>query len=190
MDIYTSFKQLHQQEGDSAFQIELVDRQSSTSIVAPHGGNIEPGTTELCQLIAGNRFNYYCFNALKPQHSPDLHITSHRFDEPQCLALASRSQTIITVHGFKSEQPMIYLGGLDKRLKQIIFEALLTADFPVADDHHKYQGINPNNICNRSQTGKGVQLEISRHFRGCQQQRQLIAKAVHSVLSRYPKGVT
>lgn len=182
VDIYTTFEQLRRQERGDAFEIEIIDRQSAISIVAPHGGNIEPGTSELAQLISGDFFNYYSFSARKPQNSPDLHITSHNFDEPQCLALGQRSQTIITVHGFKSEHAKIYLGGLDSQLKQAIFNALLRADLPVADDHHKYQGVNPKNICNRSQTGKGVQLEISRHFRGCEQQRQLIAQTIQSVL--------
>lgn len=182
MDIYANFEQLRQQEGDHAFEIELVDRRSAVSIIAPHGGNIEPGTTELSQLIAGKLFNYYSFTALKAQNSPDLHITSHHFDEPQCLALSLRTQTTITVHGFKSDHAKIYLGGLDKQLKRSLLSALLNAGLPVADDHHKYQGVNPKNICNRNQSGKGVQLEISRHLRSCTQQRQLIAQTIQSVL--------
>jgi phage replication-related protein YjqB (UPF0714/DUF867 family) len=182
MDIYASFEQLRQREGDDAFEIALMDRQSPISIIAPHGGNIEPGTTELAQLIAGNLYNFYSFTACKPQDSPDLHITSHNFDEPQCLALLSRSQRVITVHGFKSDHPMIYLGGRDTRLKQAIFQTLHETGLPVADDHPKYQGVRPENICNRSQTGMGVQLEFSRHFRGCEQYRATIAFAVQSAL--------
>ena len=182
MDIYASFEQLRRQEGDDAFEIALLDRQSLTSIVAPHGGNIEPGTTELAQLIAGSLYNFYSFTACKPQDSPDLHITSHNFDEPQCLALLRRSKRVITVHGFKSDHAMIYLGGRDVRLKQAIIQTLQAAGLPVADNHPKYQGVHPENICNRSQTGMGVQLEFSRHFRGCAQQHSTIANAVQSAL--------
>lgn len=182
MDIYNSFQQLQQQECDDAFEIELLDRQSPLSIVAPHGGNIEPGTSELAKLIAGDYFNFYSFTACKPQNSPDLHITSHNFDEPQCLALARRSHTIVTVHGFKWQSAKIYLGGLNQPLKQALLDALLQANLPVADDHHKYQGVNLDNICNRGQSGKGVQLEFSRHFRNCEQQRQRLAHIIQSVL--------
>jgi len=183
MDIYANFEQLRQQEDDNAFEITLIDRQSPISIVAPHGGNIEPGTTELAQLIAGTHFNYYSFTACKDQNSPDLHITSHNFDEPQCLELLSRSQNVITIHGFKSEHAMIYVGGRDTHLKQAIFQMLIAAGLPVADDHPKYQGVRPENICNRSLTGMGVQLEFSRHFRDCEQHHLTIAQAVQSALN-------
>ena len=125
------------------------------------------------------------FNACKEQNSPDLHITSHRFDEPQCLALLNRSRHAITVHGFKYHKPMIYLGGLDISLKQQIFHSLQAAGLPVADDHPTYQGKRPTNICNRTFTGMGVQLEVSRHLRSCEQQRKAIACAVQRALREH-----
>lgn len=185
MDIYTSFKELHQREGPNAYEIALTDRQSQVSIIAPHGGNIEPGTTELAQLTAHSEFNFYSFIARKPQNCPDLHITSHHFDEPLCLELLSRSRHVITVHGFKFDSPMIYLGGLDQTLKNRIMDNLRKADLPVADDHPKYQGVNPRNICNRSLTGMGVQLEVSRHLRSCDVARKKIAQAIHYALRQH-----
>jgi len=185
MDIYANFAQLQQHEAVDAFEITLVDRQAVASIIAPHGGNIEPGTTDLAHLIAADSCNLYVFNACKEQNSPDLHITSHHFDEPQCLALLSRSRHAITVHGFKFDRAMIYLGGLDTGLKQHIFQSLLAAGLPVGDDHPKYQGKRPSNICNRTITGMGVQLEVSRHLRSCEQQRFKIAQAVQEALRTY-----
>lgn len=185
MDIYANFQELHEQEGAHAYEIALADRQSQVSIVAPHGGNIEPGTTELAQLTASTGFNFYSFVARKPQNSPDLHITSHNFDEPLCLALLSRSQYVITVHGFKFDSPMICLGGLDRDFKNCIMDHLRNADLPVTNDHPKYQGINPHNICNRSISGMGVQLEVSRHLRACEQARRKIASAIHSAICQY-----
>lgn len=185
MDIYANFEELQRKEGDKAFEISVLDRQADMTIVAPHGGNIEPGTTELAQLIAGDNFNFYSFIATKEQDSPDLHITSHNFDEPTCLALLKRSQQVITVHGFKFDRAMIYLGGLDQPLKTRIHQALLKQGLPVADDHPKYQGVNPRNICNLGLSGKGVQLEVSRHLRGCQQARETIAAAIQQALKGY-----
>lgn len=185
MDIYASFEELQRIEDDNAFEISLVDRQSTMTIVAPHGGNIEPGTTELGQLIAADNLNFYSFIAIKEQHSPDLHITSHHFDEPSCLALLKRSQQVITVHGFKFDRAMIYLGGLDQQLKTQIHHALQAKGLPVANDHPKYKGENPRNICNRSASGKGLQLEISRHLRGCHQARATIASAIQQALEDY-----
>ena len=77
---------------------------------------------------------------------------------------------------------MIYVGGLDTKLKAHIIQALRAAGLPVADDHPKYLGINPRNICNRSLTGKGVQLEVSRHLRGCDDACRQIAAAIQSAL--------
>jgi len=185
MDIYDNFDEMHQNEGEEAYEIALHDRQSPVTIVAPHGGNIELGTTELAQLIAGETFNFYSFIAHKDQDSADLHITSHNFDEPLCLALLKRSQQVITVHGFKFDRAMIYLGGLNHELKIQIRQALLAESLPVADDHPKYQGIHPDNICNRSLSGMGVQLEISRHLRGCTQARKTIASVIQKVLKPY-----
>jgi len=189
MDLYSSFAELHRREGSEAYEIVLHDRQSPVTIVAPHGGNIEPGTTELAQLMAGNSFNFYSFIATKDQDSPDLHITSHNFDEPRCLTLLERSQHVITVHGFKFDRAMIYIGGLDHELKDRIRQALLDENLPVADDHPKYQGIHPSNICNRSLSGRGVQLEVSRHLRGCLQSRASIAAAIQKALKPYSRSI-
>ncbi|MEH6357926.1 MAG: poly-gamma-glutamate hydrolase family protein [Pseudomonadales bacterium] len=185
MDIYANFEELLRKEGDKAFEISVLDRQAAATIVAPHGGNIEPGTTELAQLIAGDNFNFYSFIATKEQHSPDLHITSHNFDEPTCLALLKHSQQVITVHGFKFDRAMIYVGGLDQPLKTLIHHTLLAEGLPVADDHPKYQGVNPLNICNRGLSGKGVQLEVSRHLRSSSQAQEAIAKAIQQALKNH-----
>lgn len=185
MDIYGNFDELLRHEDEEAYEIALHDRQSPVTIVAPHGGNIEHGTTELAQLMAGEIFNFYSFIAYKDQGSADLHITSHNFDEPRCLALLKRSQQVITVHGFKFDRAMIYVGGLNHELKSQISQALLAENLPVADDHPKYQGIHPDNICNRSLSGMGVQLEISRHLRGCKQSCETIARVIQKVLKPY-----
>lgn len=185
MDIYTNFKELQHKEGDEAFEIAILDRQSPITIVAPHGGNIELCTTELAQLIAGNNFNFYSFIARKNQGSPDLHITSHNFDEPACLALLKRSQQVVTVHGFIFDRAMIYLGGLHHELIARISHALKAKNLPVSYDHPKYRGIHPDNICNRSSSGMGVQLEISLHLRRCAQSRATIADAIQEALNPY-----
>jgi phage replication-related protein YjqB (UPF0714/DUF867 family) len=67
--------------------------------VAPHGGGIEPGTSELADAIAGSDLSFYTFEGLKSSGNTDLHITSTRFDEPMCLTLLASSSVVVTLHG-------------------------------------------------------------------------------------------
>jgi Poly-gamma-glutamate hydrolase len=69
------------------------------ALVAPHGGGIEPGTSELADAIAGSDLSFYTFEGLKSSGNTDLHITSTRFDEPMCLTLLASSSVVVTLHG-------------------------------------------------------------------------------------------
>lgn len=80
MDKYSSFSEL------SAYERRGVDYEisvrpqlaSSVAVIAPHGGGIERRTAGIAQRI------FYCFRGLKHRENRDLHITSHKFDEPKC----------------------------------------------------------------------------------------------------------
>lgn len=181
MDKYPSFKELKRYETE--FSIELCDQGSDVTVLAPHGGRIEPHTEEITKLIAGEDYNYFCFNGMKQGNNRDLHITSHRYDEEQALVLVQKSTTVITIHGCTRKDPMIFLGGLDGNLKEKISSALTTMKIPVSHSWPNCTGTNMNNICNRGITGKGVQLEISRALRDSPASRSAIAKAVRSSLS-------
>jgi phage replication-related protein YjqB (UPF0714/DUF867 family) len=137
-------------------------------VVAPHGGGIEPGTSEIAVAIAGEEVSYYAFEGLKSAGNSDLHITSTRFDEPMCLTLIAGSDVILTIHGEKSEEDGggVFVGGLDKTLGRRIGGELRAKGFVVGKHPDpELQGIEPNNLCNRGKSGKGVQLEISRSVR-------------------------
>ena len=56
MDVYRNFAELNESEReDIDFRIYTVKQEgSSTVIVAPHGGAIEPGTSEVAKEIAIN----------------------------------------------------------------------------------------------------------------------------------------
>jgi hypothetical protein len=50
--------------------------QSPVLIVAPHGGLIEIGTSEIAAAVAGDDYNLFSFEGLKPYGANrDLHIT-------------------------------------------------------------------------------------------------------------------
>ena len=79
------------------YRIRAEDRGSAVVILAPHGGTIEPETGLIAKAIAGRDLSFYVFEALKPGAHGDFHITSHRFDEPQALALVGGAELILAV---------------------------------------------------------------------------------------------
>jgi phage replication-related protein YjqB (UPF0714/DUF867 family) len=159
--------------------------QSGVLIVAPHGGSIEIGTTELADLIAAHDYSLFAFNGLKLRgRNRDLHITSHNFDHPECIALAARHAVVLGVHGCKGDSPQIYVGGLDDELAVLLTARLEAAGLPVAAHGHKYPGRNPLNICNRGARARGAQLEFTADLRS-PSERTRIAPLVRGALAEF-----
>lgn len=162
-DIYRSYDELaarHQQGRD--YDIQCQDRGGLILILAPHGGAIERGTSELARAIAGDHFSYYLFESrLKVGESKALHITSANFDEPVCLDLIGKFQTALAIHGCERKKPVIYVGGRDEQLKLRIIQALDANGYPVRPGSGSLAGTYPTNICNRTSARQGVQLELS-----------------------------
>ena len=77
------------------FSVRYKDRDSAYAIIAPHGGGIEPGTTELAEAIARNDFSFYTFEGKKRTSNRDLHLTATRFDEPDFFGA---SQEVANLH--------------------------------------------------------------------------------------------
>jgi phage replication-related protein YjqB (UPF0714/DUF867 family) len=184
-DKYTSFAELAAGEiAGTDYSVNTLERpQSAVLIVAPHGGSIEIGTSELASLIAGSQYSLFTFDGLKTRgRNRDLHITSHNFDHPECVALAARHPVVLAVHGCNGPSSQIYVGGLDEQLTGLLTERLTAAGFPTAADGHRYPGRNPLNICNRGTRARGAQLELTLDLRG-PATRALIAPVVRGALS-------
>ena len=161
---YQSLKDSEQQDAD--YEILYSGRPSKYIIMAPHGGGIEPGTTEIAEAIAGDTFSFYSFSGTKEKGNKVLHIASERFDEPIGLTLVKSSGTAVTVHGCEGNDQYVCLGGLNDELVEKISASLKKAGFPVKEEVQSHlTGKQPNNICNRSKEGKGVQIEISHGLR-------------------------
>jgi len=183
-DNYNNFEALNNFEKiNTDYKISISDRGSATTIIAPHGGKIEPKTSYIAAGIARNQFNYYCFEGLKATNNRSLHITSHNFDEPQALQLLARSQTVVAVHACTDEKAVVYPGGRDEGLMEAIVKELKAAAISVADPNIKYPGINPANICNRGASGRGAQLEISRGLRDDNHKVRMLCRAIHTALT-------
>ena len=171
---------------DRDYNITVRERpQSGVLIVAPHGGSIEIGTTELAEVIAGDNYSLFAFNGLKLRgRNRDLHITSHHFDHPECVALAGRHAVVLGVHGCKGESSQLYVGGRDDELAALLTARLEAASLPVAAPGHKYPGRNPLNICNRGARARGAQLEFTLDLRS-PSERARIAPLVRSALAEF-----
>ncbi|RPK69257.1 hypothetical protein EES43_00375 [Streptomyces sp. ADI96-02] len=106
----------------------------STAVIAPHGGGIEGGTSELCLAIAGYTLtgagatppapvagvpqrDYWMFEGLAS--SSQLHVTSTNCDDPAALAVCAANLYAVSLHGFGPDTgpaKQILIGGRDQRL--------------------------------------------------------------------------
>jgi phage replication-related protein YjqB (UPF0714/DUF867 family) len=169
-DRYLSFKELRQNE--NAFVVEQTPVPNSTWLIAaPHGGNIESGTTEIALTIShACSSSYYSFIGKKEPDGGDLHLTSHRFDEPIALQLAASHRRLLCVHGILAENgegAWLIPGGAYRQAHELLKQNLngivnLREETPLGK---KYSGVHPKNICNRGSSGEGLQIELSSELR-------------------------
>lgn len=167
-DKYSNYQELarFEHEGTDFITRQAIGNTASTLVLGLHAGRIEPGISEIVRAVAGDDLSYYLFEGIKAQGNKDLHITSTHFDEPGCLTLVQNSEFVIAIHGERSDDKVVYLGGLDKQLKEHLMTVLREHDF-MAKEHAKplLQGTSPENICNRGKLRAGVQLELSNGLR-------------------------
>lgn len=179
MSRYTSYEALRlEKEQGIDYDIHTLNRRSPLVIAAPHGGGIEPGTSEIALALAGQEYSYYVFDGLGERGNHELHIASTDFDEPRCLELLQNACLVLTVHGCRGGHEVVYVGGLDKGYMSSLEIALSGAGFCVDIDDSRRSGKSPSNICNRSRSGMGVQLEISlgmrrKMFKGLRQEQRV-----------------
>lgn len=163
---YKSFAELNAVEKNGlAFRLQIKNRKTLCAIIAPHGGGIEPGTTEIAAAIAGWSYSLYTFDGIRLSGNDLLHITSTLFDEPKCLNLIHSSDHVLAIHGCDGFEPVVFVGGLHMELGNHIIKALRVAGFEAVRATTQFQGTQPENICNRGKSGRGVQLEISEGLR-------------------------
>ena len=156
--------------------------ESAVAILAPHGGAIEAGTSEIARAVAGSEFNLYLFEGIRAAGSyAALHLTSHCFDEPRCLALLSACDHVVTIHGCRGHEPRALLGGLDLGLKKQISDAIAAVGIESHLSGHPYRAVHPRNICNRGRRGAGVQIELTSALRLRKSNRGIVA-AIRAVL--------
>lgn len=159
---YASFTQLTRYEREGIdYQRRWLRRASSLLIAAPHGGGIEPGTSELATALAAESHALYLFEGYKGAENQCLHVPSTRFNDPLLDQLLAESQYVAAVHGCRDSRPMVYVGGLHETWLQGAIELLRQAGFPADRDTSRNAGRFPSNLCNRGRQGMGLQFELS-----------------------------
>lgn len=168
-DQYTSLDEVKHNFTEGAdYRIELFDRQSQATIIAPHGGFIEAGTSAIAAALAKKTFNLFDFQALIPDHESSvhmMHVTSTRFRDQALTRLLKSSSFALSVHAMEDEDHAeIWLGGLNAHFKHLVHSNLKAAHFRVNLDSPRYRGESENNVVNLPNL-KGVQIEISHKLR-------------------------
>lgn len=153
-------------------------------VAAIHGGNIEPGTSDIARAIAGDDHGLYLFEGLEWSGGyHDMHITSDNFDEPICDAMAAAHDIVMSVHGCRDDWgDGVMIGGLDHTLCADITDVLQSAGITVQTEDHVFSGASPRNICNRGRLGRGIQIEIPRRMRNSIDHMNMISRAVMLVV--------
>jgi phage replication-related protein YjqB (UPF0714/DUF867 family) len=95
------------------------------------------------------------------------------------------------VHGCVGFDERVYIGGLHEELKRNIAFALEAIGVEAWLENHNFPALDPENICNRGRSGRGVQLEFTTGVRRLMQYGNLAASirtAVIGALDRRPAG--
>jgi phage replication-related protein YjqB (UPF0714/DUF867 family) len=167
--------------------IQLLEAQSTDNpegqkiILAIHGGGIEGGTSEIALAVAGYHpatfaqatdclglHDLWIFEGLLADQNRQLHVTSTNYNDLIALQLVQISRRCLSLHGL-SDAPGsadIQIGGLDTELSSIVLQELTAAGISAAISTDL--GTNGNdlkNICNKTTTSAGVQLEMVATYR-------------------------
>jgi phage replication-related protein YjqB (UPF0714/DUF867 family) len=154
-----------------------------TTIIAPHGGGIEFGTTELCLAIAGYHpatlavtpgtgltYDYWMFEGLRADDNRQLHVTSIHCDDGAARSLCGGVLNVLSLHGFDAaladlpeDAQTVLVGGRNDTLKQHLLREFDAVDVDAIDalGHEKLNCNDPTNIANRTLLGMGGHLELT-----------------------------
>ena len=163
------------------------DDVPKTTILALHGGGIEPGTSELCLAVAGYHpaslpqippagvtYDYWMLEGVRERDNAELHVTAVGCDDGVAVSLCAGSLNALALHGFQPGPPdmseddqVVLVGGGNTILQDYLLEGLRRAGFDARDAglHGELDGDAKCNIVNRTLLGMGAQLELSTPLR-------------------------
>jgi phage replication-related protein YjqB (UPF0714/DUF867 family) len=158
-----------------------------TTVIAVHGGGIEPGTSELCLAVAGYHpatlevapagavpYDYWMFEGLRAANNDALHVTSTHCDDGVAVALCAGVLNVLSLHGCTTAAAglpvgtrAVLVGGRNEALKQRLLAAIGAAGIQAIDaaGHGSINGDDRLNIANRTLLGMGGHLELTTPLR-------------------------
>jgi phage replication-related protein YjqB (UPF0714/DUF867 family) len=156
-----------------------------TVILAPHGGGIERGTSELCLAVAGYHpanlpitppaavtYDYWMFEGVREDDNRPLHVPSTGCDDQWAVSLCAGACNALSLHGFEPKPPLdpdaqlILVGGKDTALHDLLLPAFKKAGLKAVDPGQgELDGNDDKNIVNKTRKGEGTQLELSTPLR-------------------------
>jgi len=174
-DLYSSFEELaHREEEERDFSITQIFHHSPILIVAPHGGLIEGGTSEIADGIVDGRLNGYFFNGLTYKSTFDqlykgreggtarrMHLKSTRPQGERLDEALDHAELVVGVHGWWVPSEDLYIGGTQRQVMEALHASLRTEGFSAryaTESGFDIRGIHPKNFINRNQ--QGVQIEL------------------------------
>jgi phage replication-related protein YjqB (UPF0714/DUF867 family) len=158
------------------------------TIIAPHGGGIEFGTSELCLAVAGYHpatlevtppggvtYDYWMFEGLRASGAGNdqLHVTSTGCDDGAAVSLCGGALNALALHGCTTKaagldpgERKVLVGGRNDTLKRYLLEAFAD-EVPAIDaaGHKLLDGRGRGNIVNRTLLRMGGQLELTTPLR-------------------------
>ena len=152
------------------------DDVPKTTILAPHGGGIEPGTSELCLAVAGYHpanlpqvppagvtYDYWMFEGVRELGNAALHVRSTGCDDGVAVSLCAGSLNALALHGFRRSSRLLRRRagrarrGRQRHLRGYLLDGLGDADFDARDagGHGELDGNATCNIVNRTLRASG-----------------------------------
>lgn len=138
------------------------------AIFAQHGGMVEPGTDICAAHIARNDLSLHtvvsCRAVWEVEKEGRRLIPSPVDYHPDSLTLARKCQTIVSIrgrHACHNRTGAVCVDGLDSALAASLKDSVAAAGFVVQDAPPQSPAQQPQDICNRGQRMRGVELDIS-----------------------------
>ena len=142
------------------YRLVIRDVGADATVVAIHGGGIEPLTSEIATAIAAEEHNLYDLRGIRAEGNEALRVPAPRFDEMRLRFLLQRSRTALSVLGVPGEEPTVHLGGRNRRLRAVLAERLADAGYMVRGPTGSGAAHDPRRFVNWPAAG-GVQMELS-----------------------------
>ncbi|WP_329621445.1 poly-gamma-glutamate hydrolase family protein [Streptomyces sp. NBC_01255] len=162
-----------------------IERGTSELCLAIAG--YDPANVELADVTQGFH-DYWMFEGMRSENNRDLHVSSVNCDDHVAVGIAASHLNVLSLHGCQYSQlnmpqtaiwpstadpKLVVVGGLNAAFRAALVKELNQAGFPAVDafapEHREnlknYAGGVTNNICNRTATGAGAQLEITEDMR-------------------------